>query len=126
LDGRFPTTGPYEIIDFDKDKVQELMVKFDWRKALRLDDVATSETVAMTVSGLLKNGTAFQGSDDITIVPAKDKNSALTNVLGGNWNVFNLPTALLAGAGILVCAAAVTQSRRIGGPKNPPREWHAK
>ena len=126
LNGRFPATGPYEIKDFDKDRVQELMVRFDWRKALRVDDVTVSETMTMTVSGFLKNGTAFQGSDDITIVPAKEKHSALTYVLGGDWNSLTLTAALLAGAGVMVCAAAMTQSRRIREPENPPRERHAK
>ncbi len=66
LNGRFPATGPFGIGDFDKDKELELMVKFDWAKSLRLD-LNAAGTMTMTVSGLLSDGTAFQGSVEVTI-----------------------------------------------------------
>jgi len=83
LNGRFPATGPYEINDYDHDKVQELMVKFDWRKVLRLDGVTIMETMTMTVSGLLKDGTAFQGSCDVTIATSHAEGTARTCTTDG-------------------------------------------
>ncbi|MBE3047526.1 hypothetical protein IMZ48_34435 [Candidatus Bathyarchaeota archaeon] len=118
LNGRLAATGPYELVDFDKDKIQELMVKFDWRKVLRISEVAEKETMTMTVSGVLNNGTAFQGSDDITIIPSTHGSSVLSYVTGGIGAVSASTIAIAAG--IVLLAALFMRCRRATRPLSRP------
>ncbi len=116
LNGRFHVASwPSEIGDFDKDKVMELMVKFDWREVLRLNgDVATMRTMTMTVSGQLKNGTAFQGSADVTLVHSSAQGSASTYTMSetGMTGFMIAPATSL----IILFAAITVRSRRGRGP----------
>ncbi len=94
LNGQFPATGPSEVKDFDKDKLLELMVKFDWQKANHGAGVVGDGTITFTVSGQLTNGTAFEGIDVIRTVQG-DKSDSAASSLGstGNWTG-TLPIAL--------------------------------
>ena len=110
LNGRFPASGGWGIGDFDKDKQQELMVKFDWRKSLRLDDSLATESVTMTVSGLLKDGTAFQGSAEVAIVHPDYQGSAHSYTIeeSGTASI----VALTATVFVLLLSGLFVRSRR--------------
>ena len=112
LNGRFPATGPSEMKDFDNDGVTELMVKFNRNALFRSIDWTGGTSVTMTVSGSLDNGTAFQGSDDVKVVPASHRSATLSFALGVLGEAGTLTIALLAGAGIVLSASATIRWRR--------------
>ena len=73
MNGQFPTTGYYEIDDFDKDQISELMVKFERQKVFPTEDsLAGKSEITMTVAGELVNGTFFEGSDTVRVAPSKN------------------------------------------------------
>jgi len=67
LQGVIPAaTSPTNIGDFDSDGVPDLMVKFD-RAALQ-SLVSVGESVEVTISGSLVDGTDFEGTDTIRVI----------------------------------------------------------
>lgn len=78
LNGTIPAEKtPTAIGDYGKDKIPDLMVKFDRAKVIQyiLDHVnmvnlikKRSMIVMLTITGKLNNGTPFQGSDTIRII----------------------------------------------------------
>ena len=114
LDDHFPATGPSGVGDFDEDGVQELMVKFDRSRLFRSNDFTTSEAVTMTVSGTMENGTAFQGTDDIRIVGANSKSSALGFSSIGLEGTEILQVALLILAEVVLSTIAMIRCGRKG------------
>jgi hypothetical protein len=68
LNGQFPATGPSDIVDYDKDKVKELMVKFDLQKMFRSGSLEASQTFTVTITGLMAQGMMFEGSDTVTLL----------------------------------------------------------
>jgi len=78
LNGTIPVdpSAPTAIGDYDNDDVPDLMVKFDRAAVVQyvLDHVPNKKTfVTLTITGKLKDGTAFQGSDTIKIIYAMSK-----------------------------------------------------
>jgi hypothetical protein len=68
---------PIAIGDYDNDTVPDLMVKFDRKQVIKyiMANVDMSRlyeerfmTITLTVTGKLKNGTPFQGSDTVKII----------------------------------------------------------
>ena len=78
LNGTVPAElSPTAIGDYDNDTIPDLMVKFDRAKLISyiLANVNVTQlieersmTVTLTITGKLKNGTPFQGSDTIKII----------------------------------------------------------
>ncbi len=112
LNGRFPVTGPSEILDSDSDGVQELMVKFDRGKLFRVTEVDTKELVTMTVSGSMLDGTPFEGSDDIMLLPGGGGLASHSLTLGGLSAGWTTAIALLAGAVFAASSISLTRRRR--------------
>jgi hypothetical protein len=69
LEGTIPAENhPTEAGDYDTDGIPDLMVKFDRQALIEYLDGMTGE-VTSTVSGELGDGTTFEGSDIITVIP---------------------------------------------------------
>jgi hypothetical protein len=106
LDGVIPINSS-SIGDFDKDKVQEMMVKFD--RALYINSLGNvtkeGRNVTVTVTGSLANGTAFRGIDTIRVFNAPGRD---VSTLGGILNFLGpaFPIALIGIAGIVAALAA--------------------
>jgi len=70
-------SAPTVIGDYDDDAIPDLMVKFDRAKVINyiLDNIDDAQllgekfmTITLTITGKLKDGTQFQGSDNIKII----------------------------------------------------------
>jgi hypothetical protein len=60
---------PVKIGDYDKDGVKDLMAKFDRRLLIDLlSDIDNNQDVELSVSGYLRDGTRFTGSDIIKVI----------------------------------------------------------
>ena len=68
LNGQFPVTGPSDLVDYDKDKVKELMVKFDLQQIFKGNPAVASQTFTITITGWLDSGMMFEGSDTVTLL----------------------------------------------------------
>ena len=111
LNGRFPTTGIWEIRDFDKDGSKDLMVKFDWRKIARIGEVEIPEMIAFEVSGSLVNGTLFAGMDSVTLVPNHELDLGTSSLAGvrGTALLMTAFIALISGCGTYVVARRIAR-----------------
>jgi len=113
-----PASGPWEIKDFDHDKSLELMVKFDRGAALLA--LGGTESVTVTVTGLLINGTHFQGSDVITVKTEKKSSIAmLDSVLVGLMT--DPATAALVVMSLLTLSVMVVSGMRAA-KRNIPQD----
>ncbi|MFH1579237.1 MAG: hypothetical protein ABIE25_03670 [Thermoplasmatota archaeon] len=73
LNGQFPATGPSDFVDYDKDKVKELMVKFDLQSVLHTCPEIVGKTFTATITGTLTSGIMFEGSDTITLLAPRSR-----------------------------------------------------
>ncbi len=109
LNSQVPAAGPYEIRDFDHDKVLELMVKFDRTAAIHVMNIG--KAIRATITGSLTNGTKFQGSDMITVLAKMKHDFNLQGPLTGSPNAAgSLELAGLACLPLTVVGLGITRS----------------
>jgi hypothetical protein len=110
LDGQVAAVEPYDIGDYDKDGVDDLMVKFEASQVTETKNRVPGETATMTVSGALVDGTHFEGSDEVNIVSVS-RNSAIISIFGLGVST---DTALILAivAGIAASAVLLLSHRR--------------
>ena len=111
LNGQVPVTGTCDIGDYDKDKVDDLMVKFDFSQVFGTDSTIASGQMTMTVSGELADGTLFEGSDAVTIVSVNASSTIVLSILGFGVPI-SIALVLALAAGISACAVLMWSSRR--------------
>ena len=117
LNGRFPATGPCEIGDFDEDNNQDLMVKFDRFKFFRSDELPAGETLTLTVSGSLQNGTALQGMDEVKVVPVpQHKSTVLASPMSGSIGMGISTLVFVFAIGVILTKLS----------KRPARTWRSR
>lgn len=109
LDGLVAAVEPYDIGDYDKDGVDDLMVKFELSQVAETKNSVPGETATMIVSGALVDGTHFEGSDEVYIVSVS-RNSAIISIFGlGVSTDTALILAIVAG---ITASVVLLMSRR--------------
>jgi hypothetical protein len=100
--------------DFDKGKVQEMMVKFDRALFVKSLGNVTKEgrNVTVSVSGSLTDGRIFSGVDTIRVFDGPGKGSV--SILGGILSFFGpaFPIALIGIAGVAAATTAFVILRK--------------
>jgi len=107
--GKVPASSyPSTVGDKDKDKIPDLMVKFDRNATIAaLNTTSLGKTTGtITVSGSLLNGTSFSGSDVIKVIKLDgDKSRANKSLIGlGVQNIVILGIGTM-GMSVIIAAA---------------------